>query len=72
MIALGEDVSQKSLGMTPAIFAARYSKAEILRLLTENGADISIRSDKGYSITKYAESAKAKDALMVINAELGS
>lgn len=72
LIALGEDVNQKSLGMTPAIFAARYNKAEILKVLIENGADIRIRSDKGYSITKYAESANAKDALLVINAELNS
>jgi len=71
-IALGEDVNQKSLGMTPAIFAARYNRAEILKLLIENGADIKIRSDRGYSITKYAESANAKDALMVINATLHS
>jgi len=72
LIELGEDVNQKSLGMTPAIFAARYNKAEILRLLIENGADIRIKSDRGYSITKYAEAANAKDALMVINAELQS
>ena len=72
LIALGEDVNQKSLGMTPAIFAARYNKAEILKVLIENGADIRIRSDRGYSITKYAESANAKNALMVINAELHS
>ena len=39
-IELGEDVNQKSLGMTPAIFAARYNKAEILQLLVENGADL--------------------------------
>ncbi|MCP4978516.1 MAG: ankyrin repeat domain-containing protein [Maribacter sp.] len=72
MIALGEDVNQKSLGMTPAIFAARYNKAEILKLLIDNGADIRIRSDSGYSIAKYAEAANAKDALIVINAKLGS
>jgi len=47
MIALGEDVNQKSLGMTPVMFAARYNKADILKLLIENGADISIRSDSG-------------------------
>lgn len=72
LIELGEDVNQKSLGMTPAIFAARYNKTEILKLLIENGADIRIRSDRGYSITKYAEAANAIDALMVINAELRS
>jgi len=72
LISLGEDVNQKSLGMTPAIFAARYNKAEILKVLIQNGADIKIRSDRGYSITKYAESANATDALAVINAELRS
>ena len=72
LIALGEDVNQKSLGKTPAIFAARYNKAEILKLLIEKGADINIKSDSGYSITKYAKSANAKDALKVINTELHS
>jgi hypothetical protein len=72
LIELGEDVNQKSSGMTPAIFAARYNKAEILKLLIEKGADIRIKSDQGYSIAKYAEAANAKDALMVINAELRS
>jgi ankyrin repeat protein len=72
LIELGEDVNRKSLGMTPAIFAARYNKAEILKLLIKNGADLKIRSKKGYSIAKYAESANAVDALAVINAELRS
>jgi len=66
MIDLGEDVNKKSLGMTPAIFAARYNKAEILKLLIENGADLSIRSDKGYTIKKHAELSNAQDALQVL------
>ena len=72
MIALGEDVNQKSLGMTPAIFAARYNRAGILKLLIDKGADIGIRSDSGFSITQFAEAANAKDAISVINTELGS
>ena len=72
MIALGEDVNQKSLGMTPAIFAARYNRAGILKLLIDKGADIGIRSDSGFSITQFAEAANAKDAIRVINTELGS
>jgi ankyrin repeat protein len=67
MIALGEDVNEKSLGMTPAIFAARYNKAEILEVLIANGADIKIKSDKGLSIQIYAERSNANDALEVIN-----
>ncbi|MGB5553359.1 MAG: ankyrin repeat domain-containing protein [Flavobacteriaceae bacterium] len=67
MISLGEDINRKSLGMTPAIFAARYNKAEILELLIEHGADLSIRSDKGYTIKKYAEMSNAKEALAVLD-----
>ena len=72
LIDLGEDVNKKSLGMTPAIFAARYNKAEILQLLIDKGADLSIKSDKGYSVRKYAELSKAMDALRVIEAAVGS
>lgn len=66
MIELGEDVNQKSLGMSPAIFAARYNKAEILQLLIDNGADLTVKSDKGFTAKKHAELSNAKDALAVI------
>jgi len=72
LIELGEDVNQKSLGMTPAIFAARYNKVEILELLIENGANLKIKSDKGYSIKKYAELSNAKEAMAVIEVAMGS
>ncbi|MBU3027372.1 ankyrin repeat domain-containing protein [Zobellia galactanivorans] len=72
LIELGEDVNQKSLGMTPAIFAARYNRAEILELLIANGASLKIKSDKGYSIKKYAELSNAVDALRVIDSAMGS
>src|SRR5690554_787811 len=67
LIALGEDVNQKSLGKTPVIFAARYNKPEILSLLLENGADLSIKCDKGFTPQKHAELSNAKEALAVIN-----
>ena len=69
LIAMGEDVNRKSLGKTPAIFAARYNRVEILKILIENGADLRIKSNKGHSITEIAELANAKEALQVINAE---
>lgn len=72
LIELGEDVNKKSLGMTPAIFAARYNKAEILELLIDNGANLKIKSDKGYSISKYAELSNASEALRVIETAMGS
>jgi len=66
LIELGEDVNQKSLGMTPAMFAARYNKAEILELLIQNGANLSTKSDKGYTAKKFAELSHANEALAVL------
>ncbi len=71
LIALGEDVNQKSLGMTPAIFAARYNQAEILELLIEKGANLKLKCDKGRTAKEYAKLSNAKEALAVIEAKLG-
>jgi ankyrin repeat protein len=66
MIELGEDINQKSLGKTPAIYAARYNKVEILKLLIANGADLDRKCDKGWTIQEHAEHSNAKEALAVI------
>ena len=70
MIDLGEDVNQKSLGKTPAHYAARYNKPEILNLLIKKGANLKKRCDQGYTVKKYAEMANAMEALKVINAAM--
>ncbi len=72
MIQLGEDVNQKSLGMTPAMFASRYNKAEVLQILIDHGADLKIRSNRGFSARKYAELSNATDALTVLEAASNS
>jgi len=66
LIDLGEDVNAKSLGMTPAIFAARYNKAEILEVLIDNGADLSLKCNKGWTIEKHAKLSNAKEVLEVL------
>lgn len=66
LIDLGEDINQKSLGMAPIHFAARYNQPEILKLLIENGANVKQRSDKGYTAKKYAELSNATAALEVL------
>lgn len=66
LIDLGEDVNKKSLGMTPAIFAARYNKAKILKVLIANGADLSRKCNKGWSVEKYAKISNAKDVLAIL------
>ena len=67
LIELGEDVNRKSLGKTPAHFAARYNKPEILQLLIDNGANLKARCAKGYTVKKHAELSQANDALEIIN-----
>ena len=63
LIELGADVNQKSNGMTPAMYAARYNKVEILKLLVEKGADLKIKSEQGHKAIYYAELSNAKDAI---------
>jgi len=67
MIEFGEDINKKSLGKTPAHYAARYNQPEILDLLIENGADLDKRCDQGFTVIKYAELSKAMDALKVLH-----
>lgn len=66
LIELGEDVNQKSLGMAPIHFAARYNKVEVLKTLIDNGADLRLKCDKGFTAVKYAELSNAQEALAVL------
>jgi len=72
LIDLGEDVNQKSLGMTPAMFAARYNKVDVLEILIDNGADLNLKSNQGYTAKRYAELSNATDALELIETAAGS
>lgn len=72
LIDLGEDVNQKSLGLTPAMFAARYNKVAVLELLINNGADLKIQSSQGYTAKRYAELSNASEALEIIETAIGS
>ena len=70
LIDLGADVNEKSVGMTPAMFAARYNKPEILKLLIDDGANLKLKSDKGYTARKYAEMSNATAALEVLESAM--
>lgn len=67
LIALGEDVNRKSNGMTPAMYAAKYNRVAILKLLIHNGAELNKKSDKGMTAEGYAELSNAQEALEVIS-----
>ena len=69
-IELGEDVNQKSLGKAPIHYAARYNKAEVLKVLIANGADLKKRCDGGMTAMKYAKLSNATDALAVLEAAM--
>ena len=63
LIALGQDVNEKSNGKTPAMYAARYNKVEILKLLVDNGAKLSTKCSKGHTAKDYAKISNAIEAL---------
>src|SRR5690606_32712111 len=63
LIELGADVNEKSNGLTPAMYAAKYNRVEILKLLVENGAKLDVKSEKGFTAEKYAQLSNANDAL---------
>ena len=66
MIKAGVDIDKKSIGMTPLMYAARYNKVDIVKLLIANGADLKERSNKGYTALKYAKISKANDTYKII------
>ena len=66
MIELGSDVNQRSEGMTPLMYAARYNRVDIMKVLIEKGAKVDTRDGKGYSALKYAKLSNAKEAIALL------
>lgn len=68
MIEFGTDVNATSNGMTPLMFAARYNKVEIVKLLLQNGAKVNVKDEKGFTALKHAELSNATEAADLIKA----
>lgn len=66
LIDLGQDVNKRSNGLTPAMYAAKYNRLDILKLLVENGAKLNVKSEKGMTAAKYAQLSNATDTLEYI------
>ncbi|EZH74699.1 hypothetical protein ATO12_13100 [Aquimarina atlantica] len=66
MVELGSEVNKFSEGMTPLMYAARYNRLEIIKLLVANGAKINTKNAKGYTAIKYAELSGAKEAVTLL------
>ena len=68
MIEFGTDVNYTSRGMTPLMYAARYNKVEIVKLLLENGAKVSLIDEKGFNALKHAELSNATETVEFLKA----
>ncbi|WP_025742926.1 ankyrin repeat domain-containing protein [Aquimarina pacifica] len=66
MIEFGNDVNEVSEGMTPLMYAARYNRLEIIKVLVEKGAKIKTKNRKGYNAIKFAEISNAKEAVALL------
>ncbi|WP_158843915.1 ankyrin repeat domain-containing protein [Algibacter sp. L1A34] len=70
LLSLGEDVNQVSNGMTPAMYAAKFNRTEILELLIIHGADLKAKNSKKMTAAKYAKIHGATDAGLIIKETL--
>lgn len=70
LVSSGVDINEKSVGMTPLMYAARQNRTDIVRLLLSRGAKIKTKSNKGYTALDYAEISKATDAYDLIKEAL--
>ncbi|OEK09064.1 hypothetical protein A8C32_14350 [Flavivirga aquatica] len=70
LIARGADVNEKSNGMTPAMYAAKFNRTEILKLLISKGANLKTRSNKKMTAAQYAKLHGATDAIVIIKEAL--
>lgn len=68
-LELGVNVGVKSkrMEMTPLMYAARYNKVNVLKLLIDNGADKDATSKIGATALQYAEAAGANEVVTFLN-----
>jgi len=62
LIKMGVSVNKYSGGKSPLMYAARYNRIEIIKLLVEKGADIKAVDKHGTSVVQYAERSGATEA----------
>lgn len=66
LIKLGENINERSNGLTPLMYAAKFNRVEIVKILIANGANLNSKSDNGKTAKYYAEISKANDAYAII------
>ena len=66
IIEYGADVNEKSNGMTPLMYAARYNKTDIIKVLISSGARINYKNGHGLTALKYAELSNSKESVVLL------
>ena len=66
LIKKGADINQKSNGMKPIHYAAKFNRVKIIRALLTAGADVHEPCDKGYSPLRHAQITEADDAILFL------
>ncbi|MFD2564512.1 ankyrin repeat domain-containing protein [Aquimarina rubra] len=66
MIEEGSDVNLRSEGKTPLMYAARYNRVDIIRLLVGKGAYLQAKDKNGNTAMNFAELSNAKEAMAVL------
>jgi len=62
LIKMGVNVNKFSGGKSPLMYAARYNRVEMIKLLVEKGADIKAKDKHGDTAIVYAKRSGAADA----------
>jgi ankyrin repeat protein len=62
LIKSGADVNEKSNGMMPIHYAAKYNRVEIIKVLITAGSAIHKTSDQGFTALRLAQKANAVEA----------
>lgn len=62
LIKAGVDVNEKSNGMMPIHYAAKYNRVDIIKVLITAGSEIHKPCDLGYTALRHAQKTKAVDA----------
>ena len=65
-IEYGADVNEKSNGMSPLMYAARYNKTDIIRILILKGAKINDKDENGLTALKYAELSNSNESVVLL------
>jgi ankyrin repeat protein len=69
-VSTGVDINKKSNGMTPVMYAAKFNRVEILKILIAYGADLETKSKDGITALSYAKKSNANDAVKLLEESL--